>query len=71
MAAVINYHQSSTIESSTYDSQTQILTIEFKNGSEYAYSGVDLDTYEGLVAAASTGVYFQQHIKNSFSYTKA
>lgn len=69
MALLENHHNSSMIESTIYDEATQVLTVEFKNGSEYDYHDVDIDTYESLISASSVGSFFVQHIKNNYSYT--
>lgn len=70
MALLENYHSSSIIEATTFDDVTGTLTIEFKSGAEYEYYNVNLDTYESLVAASSTGDFFIQHIKNLYGFQK-
>ena len=70
MALLENYHDSSMIESSTYDTDSKTLTIEFKGGASYEYYNVDEDTYNGLCSAPSTGKYFGSNIKGSYDYTK-
>jgi hypothetical protein len=62
--------RSSNLNSAEYDAETKALTITFKSGSTYTYSGVDEDTYAGLLTAASPGKYFASEIKDSFTYTK-
>jgi hypothetical protein len=49
-----------------YDSDEEILQVEFKNGSVYQYSGVDEDTWEDLHAADSIGSFFNTEIKGRF-----
>lgn len=55
--------KSSAINKVTYDTRTQILRIEFKQGSEYDYPGVPEKEFYGLVNASSVGQYFNKHIK--------
>jgi hypothetical protein len=66
-----NKVSSSNLASVSYDPSTQLLEIEFLNGSIYQYSGVPSSIYDGLMAASSHGSYFDQHIKKAgYSYTK-
>jgi len=70
MALLVNYHNSSTIELSTFDDTKNILTIEFKNGTSYEYYDVSIDMYESLVSASSTGKFFLNHIKDSYAFSQ-
>jgi hypothetical protein len=60
--------KSSNLRSVGYDAATKTLEIEFNNGRVYHYSNVPPHIYEGLMAAASHGTYFQEHIKDVYSY---
>jgi hypothetical protein len=62
--------RSSNLASAEYDAEAQSLTITFRSGSTYTYSGVDEGTYEGLLSASSPGKYFADQIKDTFSWTK-
>lgn len=42
-----------------------LLVVVFKRGQAYSYSGVELDTFEGLLAAKSATKYFNAHIKGN------
>lgn len=65
------YVSSSNIASIGYDSMSQILEIEFLNGSIYQYYDVPEALYEGLMAADSHGKYLNEFIKRGgYSYTK-
>jgi len=55
--------ESSAINSVAYDNDTNILTIEFKQGAEYDYPNVPLSEVIDLVNAPSVGKYFNTHIK--------
>lgn len=61
---------SSNISSIGYDPTTQVLEIEFHDGSVYQYDGVPQPVYEGLMSASSHGQYFHQHIKDVYPYRK-
>jgi len=54
---------SSAINSVTYDDETNILTIEFKQGAEYDYPDVPFEEFENLINAPSVGKYYNTHIK--------
>ncbi len=62
--------RSSNLASADYDSDTRLLEITFKSGGTYTYENVDEGTFDGLMAAPSPGVYFFDHIKDKFKYTK-
>ena len=58
--------QSVAIKSFDYDSQQQILKIEFKNSSIYKYFDVPESIYEELKIAPSVGKYFNSKIREKF-----
>lgn len=59
---------SSNIASATYDPDVETLTIEFRDGSTYAYYNVPRPIYRGLTAAGSAGQYFIRQIKGRYAY---
>lgn len=59
---------SSNIFSIGYEAGT--LYVAFNHGGLYAYSGVPVDVYRNLMAAASHGSYFAAHVKNRYPYTR-
>ena len=61
---------SSNIRSVGYDADSNVLEIEFNNGTVYQYTNVPQSEYDGLVSAASHGSYLHANIKNRYSYTK-
>lgn len=63
--------KSSDLASVGYDASSRILEIEFSSGSLYEYSGVPSGVYQGLVAAESKGVYFNEIVKKGgYPYTR-
>jgi len=62
--------QSSNMASIGYDSTTEILQVEFLNGSIYEYKNVSQSVYDGLMGASSHGSYFNHEIRNSYPYEK-
>ena len=57
---------SSAINSVGYDPNTQQMNIEFKQGSTYTFCGVPEFIFNGLLHAASKGVYYDQHIRDKY-----
>lgn len=56
-------HESSMIQSSTYDTQTLELIVNFHGGSTYKYEGVSEEDYTGFVSGESTGRAFNEFIR--------
>lgn len=54
---------SSNLSSVGFDSNNEILEIEFLNGSIYQYFRVPAEIYAGLMSARSKGQYFDAYIK--------
>jgi hypothetical protein len=63
------FKSSNNIAYVKYDSLLLSLLVIFHNGSEYEYSGVDLDTYNELLLAPSAGSYFNTVIRK-FKYER-
>ena len=55
--------KSSTLAAIQYDEGTSALSVRFKGGGEYEYSGVPENIYQGILKAASAGKYFDLHVK--------
>ncbi|BAY38092.1 hypothetical protein NIES2111_24370 [Nostoc sp. NIES-2111] len=49
-----------------YDSEEQVLQVEFYNGAVYQYSGIEVETWDDLQAADSIGEFFNQEIKGKY-----
>lgn len=62
MKTLVKVH-SSAINQVEYDEESRILTVQFKQGTNYDYYNVPLKEFESLVSAPSVGQYFNQHIK--------
>lgn len=57
---------SSHLDQVTYDEAAKLLTIMFKDGRSYQYSGVPKETYLGLQHARSVGEFFYRNIKSRY-----
>ena len=57
---------STSIRSVGYDSQSQILEIEFVHGGIYQCPGVPSHVYEGLMNSSSKGRYFNENIRGRY-----
>ncbi len=62
--------QSSHILAIDYSVFTKGLTVEFKNGSKYTYTGVPATTVASFLASPSKGQFFSQSIKNAFTVSQ-
>ena len=62
--------QSSNLAAIGYDSGTEVLEVEFLNGSVYEYRNVSQSVYDGLMNAPSHGLYFNHEIRMSYPYEK-
>ena len=62
---------SSAIASIGYEESSWTLEIEFRAGTIYQYANVPENVYQGLVAASSKGLYFDQHVRDAgYPYTR-
>ncbi len=61
---------SSNLDSVGYDSDNDILEIQFKSSGIYHFFGVPFQRYQELMSASSHGRYFNQHIKNKYRYKR-
>ena len=61
---------SSNLASAGYDPPSEILEVEFQNGSIYQYYNVPQSIYDGLVKAPSAGRFFAYEVRNSFPYSR-
>ena len=61
---------SSNLNSVGYDSQKEILKIEFHSGGIYQYFDVTSKIYDELMTAPSHGKYFARVIKPRFKWTQ-
>ena len=63
--------ESTTLKSMGYESESQILEIEFQSGSVYEYFDVPGAVYEGLRRAESKGRYFNDEIRDDYAFVRA
>lgn len=61
---------SHVIRSYDYDPATQILRVEFHNGSVYKYQDVPEKVYQELKSAPSVGQYFNANIREKYGYDR-
>jgi hypothetical protein len=58
--------RSSAMTAVGYDPATRRMRIRFEQGHSYDFCNVPLDIYNGLIAAASKGAYYNQHIRDRY-----
>lgn len=63
--------ESSNITGFRYDSDSHVLTVEFKSGERYNYYDVPERLFEEMKAASSKGQFLAQHIKGTYRYARA
>lgn len=61
---------SSNLKSVGYDKSTNILEIEFHQGTVYQYFGVPESIFISLINSSSKGEFHSQFIKDNFNYSK-
>ena len=59
---------STAIEEVAYDAAQRHLTIRFIHGGRYTYLDVPARVARGLLAAASHGRYFHDHIRDRYAF---
>lgn len=62
------YHKpdSSVIKYAVYDIKREALAIQFQSNTVWVYLEVPIDVYDEMIAAKSTGNYFNKHIRNVY-----
>lgn len=63
--------ESSNIARFGYDDATQVLFVEFKNGSVYHYFDVLESVFEQMKTAPSKGQFLARNIKGAYRYARA
>lgn len=61
---------STILVAAAYDSSSEQLELDLRDGTRYVYSGVALGLYQDLLGAASKGIFFNRYIRNHFPYAK-
>jgi hypothetical protein len=67
-AYVMPHIQSSVMTFVKYDDDSGELDITFTSGKTYRYLKVPAEVYDGLLDAESKGEFFNENIKDEFSY---
>ena len=60
--------RSSTLTTAEYHTATAQLTLAFRDGSRYRYSGVPLQLFLDLLGAPSQGRFFNREIRSKFAH---
>ena len=63
--------ESSVVSFLYYDEVAAELHVEFTSGRTYVYFGVPRRVYEGLLAAPSIGVYFNEQVRDNSRYRRS
>lgn len=63
--------ESSNIARFAYSSESQVLTVEFKNGGTYNYFDIPEIIFEQMKSASSRGQFLAQQIKGAYRYARA
>lgn len=61
---------SSNLVSVGYDSNSEKLEVEFKNGHIYEYYNVPQVIFDQLMQAPSVGTFFNANIKNAYAFSR-
>lgn len=61
---------SSSLASIGYSPTQGALEVEFKHGAVYRYLDVPTNVFEAFMAAESKGTFFNQAVKNTYSYQR-
>ncbi|KAB2308700.1 KTSC domain-containing protein [Betaproteobacteria bacterium SCN2] len=61
---------SSNVAAVGFDATSQIVYVQFLNGSTYAYKGVPEHEFENLRTASSVGSYLNRNFKNVYPYER-
>jgi hypothetical protein len=62
---------STVIQSFEYDAAKRELLMVFRSGRRYVYEDVPEDIYEALRRSFSKGEFFNEHIREQFSFRRA
>lgn len=62
--------QSSHLSSVGFDTDSQTLEVEFRDGNVYQYFDVPEAVHLELMGSSSVGQYFSSNVRNSFRYAR-
>jgi hypothetical protein len=61
---------STTLASACYDHRRLQLQVKFRDGTRYTYAAVTPALFRDLIGASSKGKFFNQYIRDRFSYAR-
>lgn len=61
---------SSNIAAIGYDSDKEVLIVQFHSGKKYRYSEVPPAVYTGFLEAKSLGIFFSRNIRGNYGYVR-
>ena len=61
---------STVILKSSYDAETNTLTITFVSGLVYDYKNVPEETCKAMITSGAKGIYFNKYIKGKYEWKK-
>ena len=67
---ILNEIESSNLVKTEYDTETQSMIVEFKNGTKYEYEKVPHRIYSEFRLSESQGKYFSSSISKTYKYKK-
>lgn len=67
----IDTPESSNIVRFAYDSQSNVLTVEFKAGGTYNYYDIPETVFDQMKVAQSKGHFLAQQVKGRYRYARA
>jgi hypothetical protein len=75
IVCLVRFHKrtpmpSTVILKSTYNGETNTLTITFVSGVVYDYKNVPEETYKAMLTSVSKGIYFNKYIKGKYEWKR-
>lgn len=61
---------SSNLASAGYDESSEVMEVEFLDGSIYQYYNVPRSIYDALISAPSAGKFLASQVKGHFPYSR-
>jgi hypothetical protein len=62
--------ESTTLTHVAYDSDRQVLELEFRDRRIYQYCGVPPEVHDALLQATSKGHYFNRYIRGRYAFSR-
>lgn len=60
---------SSNIFGVSYNSEAEMLIVEFRSGKKYRYGGVPQEEFDDFMASPSKGAFFAANIRDAYPYS--